>query len=97
MYNARFAYVHGLLLAVGSAALIAGLGWFLLGNHVRVENVVRDPSPLSSSATVAQVRERLDGQPQTMAGDQAGQAVAQSCPQVDIYPMADGAVLVCHG
>ena len=94
-FKGRFLYLGFLIATVGAVAVSAGI-YKVAVQDTKTVTVTKDAPPLTSSATVAQVRARFAEQPNTISGNEAGQAVAQSCPQVDIYQAADGAVLVCH-
>ena len=99
MYERRtgFWVAYALVGTLLFAAAAAFLGWTAFGQQVRVDvKTVPEPA-LTAAASVADVRGRFQEAPQTMSGEQAGQAVAQSCPKVDIYQQKDGAVLICHG
>lgn len=96
MYGGRFLYLRFLLATIGTVAVCAGL-YKVAVQDVRTVSVVKPEPALTASATVAQVRERFADKPESVSGQDAAQAVAQSCPTVDIYRAADGAVLVCHG
>lgn len=94
MYQARFAYVYGALIAVGTAGVIAFLGWSAFGQQVRVATRTVPQAGLSSTSSVADVKGRFQGQPsQTVPGTELG-LEGGTC---DVYLVADGGVLVCHG
>lgn len=93
MYQARFAYVYGLLFAVGAAAVISFFGWIAFGQHVRVETRTVPQAGLTAESSVADVQGRFDGKPsQTVPGTDIG-LEGGSC---DVYLVADGGVLICR-
>lgn len=93
MYEARFAYLYGVLIAVGAAAVIAFLGWTAFGQQVRVDTRTVQQAGLTATSSVADVKGRFDGEPsQQVPGTDLG-LEGGTC---DVYLVADGGVLICH-
>lgn len=52
--------------------------------------------PLTLESSVKDAAARINVEPQTGSGQEIGEAVKANCPTVDVYPLADGAILVCR-
>lgn len=87
-------YAWALLAGLGTAALIAGAAAFVFAwDGVRVETRTEPPGPLSSSASRADVAERLGPSSMSIAGGEVGPALeGATCA---VYRLADGVALVC--
>lgn len=94
MYQARFLYLKFLLATVAAAGIAAFLGWTAFGQQVRVDTRTVPQAALTSSSSVADVKGRFQGEPsQSVPGTELG-LEGGTC---DVYLVADGGVLVCHG
>lgn len=95
MYHGRFRFVLlAGLVPVAAAALCAA--FYMMAVSPKVETRIQHDAPLTASSTVAEVQARIGSRPQSATGAQVAPQIAEGCPNVDIYPVSDGAVLVCH-
>ena len=84
------------LLALILAAAIAGGLVLLAYQPGRPDVQVLEQEPFTQESSVKDVAALMGGPTETGSGMEYSQAVAANCPTLDIYPLADGAVLICR-